>query len=130
MENFIKTYSIQEKQLPIWFSLGLPMYLSCGMDCKIDLGSVVSLPKSRVISFYANPLETMLPSKAILLSYLMVRLTDSPNKGNVLNLLEKSVSNLDFSSAYKEVMGKSIRKLLDKWKIFVEDTLYLRVSRK
>lgn len=130
VSDFIKTYSLQEKQLPMWFSLGLPMYLACGMDCKIDLGSVVSLPKSKVIAFYTNPMKTTLPSKAILLSYLMVRLMDSPGKGNVLNLLEKSVSNLNFSSAYKEVMGKSIRELIDKWKIFVEDTLYLKVSRK
>jgi len=130
VSSFIRRYSLQEKQLPLWFSLGLPKFLACGDNCRVNLDEILSLKKGDVISFYMDPTRSMLPKRGIELSYLMVRLSDRLDKGCVLKIMEKSMSNLDFPETYKEITSRDIRYLIDRWKFFVEDSLYYMVSIK
>ncbi len=130
VSDFIRRYSVEEKQLPLWFSLGVPKFLVCGDNCRVNLEEVLSLKKSDVVSFYENPMRASHPQKGIELSYLMVKLADKLDRGCVLKLMEKSISNLDFRKTYKEVTNHDIHNLIDKWKFFVEDSLYYSVSIK
>ncbi len=130
ISDFIRKYSLTEKQLPLWFSLGAPMYLECRDTCDVFEDKVLELSRGIAYSFYQQPIGKVLPSQGIVLSYMLVRTIDNLHPGAVFELLEKSVSNMSFSDTYKEVTGKELREVFNAWKTFIEDTLYYRVSRK
>ncbi len=131
VSNFIKTYSIQQKQLPLWVSLGVPLYFQRGSRCRIDnYSGIFKLPEYLVKHFYEASISDISPSVSIWLSYKMLCIIDHLHPGSVPMLLERSISNVDFKTTYEKVTGKDISEVFSAWKSFVDDTLFYRVSRK
>ncbi len=130
ISDFIRTFSLQESQLPLWFSLGLPMYLECKDTCNVPVEKVFEIGKGDAFSFYQEPVGRILPQQGIILSYYLLRIIDRKHPGKIYDLLERSMSNMNFKKTYNEVTGGEIKEVLSAWKVFIEDTLYYGVSRK
>ncbi len=130
ISDFIRTFSIQESQLPLWFSLGLPMYLDCKDTCDISPAKVFEVGKGDAFSFYQQPVGRVMPQQGIILSYYLLKIIDAKHPGKIYELLERSMSNMTFKKTYREVTGSDIKEIFNGWKMFIEDTLYFRVSRK
>ena len=130
-------YTVSPDALPLWFSLALPQYLSNDQNdmsiCISDYSSVVYLGKEETIDFMSSvarpPVDIYedpdIAGILLMTSGLMLKKIDLwYGKGVVQQILEKSVSSIDFRSAFEAVTGKDFKSFKSRGMSFIEDTLF------